>query len=113
MGKIEENWWPFNTVGGLQGGVVNPTPVPSTPMMPAPEALITQVSGSAAITTIQLPWTGFTGIIILAGATGSSATLATGGTAVGPNLPIATAGSIPAGGAQMLYSDGKQWYPVG
>ncbi len=109
MGTIVENPFPFASPGGLQGGKVNPTAVASAIAHPAPTALVTTVSGTAAMTTIGLPWPGFTGFIIFI-PTGAF-TGATGGTATATALPIGLAFQAVVGIALVLVCDGANWYP--
>ena len=104
-----ENIYPFRNPGGLQEGVVDPTTVASTTAMPAPLAMVSTVSGSTAITTIGIPWPGFTGFIkyIPTGAF----TGATGGVATASALPIGLAFTAVVGRVLELTCDGKKFYP--
>lgn len=106
-----ENIYPFRNAGGLQNSVVDPTTVASTTNMPKPKALVTTVSGTAAIGTIDIPWPGFTGFIryIPTGAfTGTTG--ATSGTA-GTAYPIGLAFTAVVGKVLDLTFDGQKWYP--
>lgn len=109
MGDISENFQAFKSPGGLQFGVVDPVVVASTTSMPAPKALISTVSGSIAITTIQVPWPGFTGTIkyIPTGAF----TGATSGSATDTAKPIGLAFTAVVGKVLTLDFDGTKWYP--
>jgi len=109
MGAIQENPYPFTNPGGLQKGVVNPVTVASTTAMPAPSALISTVSGTVAITTIAVPWPGFTGKISYIPT--AAFTGATGGTADGTNMPIGLAFTAVIGKVLDLSFDGAKWYP--
>lgn len=110
MGTIVENPYAFGDVGGMNQSVVNPTPVASAAAMPAPLAQITTVSGAAAISTIALPWPGFTGAITLI-PTGAF-TMATGGTADAVNKPIGKAMAAATVGLPItVFFDGNMWYP--
>lgn len=109
MGTITERPDLFRNAGGLQGGVVDPVTVASTTAMPAPNALVSTVSGTVEITTIAVPWPGFTGVIkyIPTGAF----TGATGGTATSSAKPIGKAFTAVAGKVLELVCDGSTWYP--
>ncbi len=109
MGTIQENPFPFSEVGGLQLGVVNPTPVASTTAMPAPVAGVTTVSGTTAITTIATPWPDFTGTIRYIPTGTFSGT--TAGAASGAALPIGLAFTAVVGKVLDLTCDGLKWYP--
>ena len=92
--------------------IEDPVIVPSAAgLMPAPRALITTVSGTAAITLIPLPWPGFSGKIILI-PTGAF-TGATGGVATADNKPIGLAFTAVVGKPlELLYSQrAGLWYP--
>lgn len=109
MGRVSEDIWPFVSPGGLQKSVVDLTTVASTTSMPAPNALITVVSGTVAVTTIALPYPGFTGVIkyIPTGAF----TGATGGTATDTVKPVKIAFTAVSGRVLELVCDGSFWYP--
>jgi hypothetical protein len=76
--------------------------------MPAPAALITTVSGAAAIATIAIPYPGFTGVIYLI-PTGAF-TGVTSGTADGVNFPIGATFTAVVGKVMTLVFDGLKWY---
>ena len=99
----------FRVVGGIQQGTVDPITRASAIAMPAPVARITTVSGTAEMTTIGIPWPGFTGSIVFI-PTGAF-TGATGGTATATAKPIGKAFTAVAGKALELYCDGLNWYP--
>lgn len=109
MGRVVEDIYPFRSPGGLLQSVYAGSTTASTTSMPAPTALITTVSGTVAITTITLPWTGFTGSIkyIPTGAF----TGATGGTASGLAKPVGLAFTAVTGKVLELTFDGTLWYP--
>lgn len=109
MGTILENIYAFRGPGGLQQSVVDPTVLASTTAMPAPNALITTVSGTVAVTTIAIPWSGFTGKITYI-PTGAF-TGATSGTATDTAKPIGLAFTAVVGKALDLTFDGLKWYP--
>jgi len=109
MGQILEDWSSFMSPGGLQLGKANPSIQASAIAMPAPTKLITYVSGVAAITTIGLPWPGFTGFIIFI-PTGAF-TLATGGTGSATAAVIGVATQAVVSVAMFLVTDGITWYP--
>lgn len=109
MGAIAENVWAFENVGGLQFGVVDPVTAASAATMPAPKARVTTVSGTAQITLIPLPWTGFTGTISYI-PTGAF-TGATGGSATAVNKPVGLAFTAVIGKVLELTFDGTLWYP--
>lgn len=110
MGTVNEDIYPFKSPGGKQLGVVNQQIIASTTAMPAPAALITTVSGTVAVTTIALPWAGFTGFIIYV-PTGAF-TGATGGTADDTNKPIGKAFTAVVARALIMIYDGVTWYPA-
>lgn len=91
--------------------IQNPVTVASAIAHPAPTALITTVSGTAEMTTIGLPWTGFCGFVVFL-PTGAF-TGATGGTATATAAPIGKAFTAVAGKALiMFYSQAANlWYP--
>lgn len=110
MGTISENIYPFKSPGGLQFGVVDPVTRASAIAQGAPQALITTVSGTAELTSIALPWPGFTGFIILlptAGFTG-----ATGFTSTATARAIGRAFTAVAGQPIIMVYDGNLWYPA-
>ena len=109
MGTIQEDFQPFVSPGGLQKGVVDIVTVASTTAMPAPRALVSTVSGTVAVTTIAIPWPGFTGVIkyIPTGAF----TGATGGTATDTAKPVGLAFTAVVGRVLELVFDGTKWYP--
>lgn len=109
MGVITENVYAFGEVGSLQFAVKDPVTVASAVAMPAPKARITTVSGTAAISTIAIPWPGFTGSITYI-PTGLF-TGVTGGTADGTNFPIAVAFAAGVSRALILTFDGSSWFP--
>lgn len=109
MGTITENIYPFRTPGGLQFGVVDPVTVASTTAMPAPKALISTVSGTVAITTIDIPWPGFTGVIKYIPT--AAFTGATGGAATDTSKPVGLAFTAVIGKVIELAFDGTKWYP--
>jgi hypothetical protein len=109
MGVITENVWAFHSPGGLQFGVVDPVTQASAVAMTAPRALISTISGTAAMATIQQPWPGFTGIIVYI-PTGAF-TGVTSGTASGLNLPIGLAFTAVVGKALIMACDGFKWFP--
>ena len=109
MGTIAENIHPFKSPGGLQFGVVDPVTVASAVAQPAPNALVTTVSGTQELTTIAVPWPGFTGFIILI-PTGTF-TGATGGTATATAKPIGKAFTAVVGKPLIMVFDGSLWYP--
>jgi len=60
------NYQKFMPVGGVQNPNANPETVASVAgTQPAPLAYITIVSGTAAIVTLTVPYTGFQGTIVL------------------------------------------------
>lgn len=109
MGQILEDVWTFRSPGGLEFGVVDPVTRASAVAQAAPKALITTVSGTAALTTIDLPWPGFTGFIILIPT--AAFTGATGGTATDTSKPIGLAFTAVVGKALMMVFDGTKWWP--
>jgi len=109
MGTISENKWAFTSPGGLQFGVVAPAVVASVTALPAPLAYIEHVSGTVAITTIALPWPGFTGSIILI--PDGVFTTTTAGTSDGTNQAIALASTAVVSKAMIMTYDGTKWYP--
>jgi hypothetical protein len=109
MGQILENWSAFMSPGGLQmgkagGGIV----VASAIAMPAPAQLITTVSGTAAMTTLGIPWPGFSGIAIFIPS--GIFTAATGGTATSAALPFGAAYTAVVGVPAILICDGSTWW---
>jgi len=76
---------------------------------PAPKALITTVSGTAQMTTIGIPWPGFTGIIIFIPT--AAFTGATGGTITATAGPIGLAFTAVTGKILILAWDGALWWP--
>lgn len=111
-GTITEQFWGFIPVGGLQQGVVNPTTVASTAAMPAPKAAITTVSATVAITTIDLPWPGFTGTIYyIPTAAFTTTTAGTAGTPNALSFPIGLASTGVIGKVLGMTFDGAKWWP--
>ena len=109
MGAIVENIYAFRTPGGAQFGVVDPVTVASAVAMTPSRALITTVSGTAAMATIDLPWPGFTGeikYIPTAAFTG-----VTGGTATDTAKPIGLAFTAVIGKVLTMAFDGLKWWP--
>ncbi len=109
MGNIQENIYPFRGPGGQQLAVADLTTRASAIAMPAPNALITTVSGTAAMTTIGIPWPAFTGVIKYIPT--AAFTGATGGTATATALPIGLAFTAVIGKVLDLTCDGIKWYP--
>jgi hypothetical protein len=106
---ITENWSAFMSPGGLQMGKAGGgTIVASAIAMPAPTQLITTVSGTAAMTTLGIPWPGFTGIVIFI-PTGI-VTAATGGTATSAALPFGAAYTFTVNIPTFLVCDGSNWW---
>lgn len=112
MGTIVENPYPFQMPGGLQKAVVNPTSIASTAAMPAPTARVTTVSATVAITTIDVPWPGFTGrITYIPTAIFTATTAGVAGTPNANSYPIGIAFTAVVGKALDLTFDGAKWYP--
>jgi len=110
MGKVNEDIYPFRSPGGLQESVVDSTVVASTTNMPAPKALVTTVSGTVAIGTIDVPWPNFTGFIRYIPT--AAFTGVTGGSGVaGTSFPIGLAFTAVVGKVLDLTFDGSKWYP--
>lgn len=109
MGTLTENIYPFKSPGGLQFGVVDPVTRASTTAMPASVALVTTVSGTVALTTIDLPWPGFTGTIQYIPT--AAFTGATNGTATDTAKKIGLAFTAVTGKVLHLTFDGSLWYP--
>ena len=109
MGTISERPHEFGDVGGLQFGVVAPAVVASAVAMSAPTHKITHVSGTAEMTTIALPWPGFTGSIIYI--PDGAFTGATGGAATDTAKPIGKAFTAVVQRALEMVFDGTLWYP--
>jgi hypothetical protein len=109
MGTINENIGPFSRVGGLGMGVVDPVTRASAVAMPASVAGITTVSGTAALSTIDLPWAGFTGSIRYIPT--AAFTGVTGGTATDVAKPIGLAFTAVIGKVLEMTFDGVKWYP--
>lgn len=95
----------FPQIAGL-GGAVNYTvgPVLASAATIAPTFAIHHVSGTATITTITVPWTGFTGPITLV--PDAAWSLATGGN-------IASAYTAIANSPVLVEFDGVSWYVAG
>lgn len=109
MGTVAEPIENFRLFGGAQQGVVNPVTVASAIAHPAPTAFVTTVSGTAEMTTIGLPWQGFTGAICFIPT--QAFTGAIGGTATATAKPIGKAFTAVAGKALFMVFDGTLWYP--
>jgi hypothetical protein len=109
MGAITENVYAFHNPGGLQFGVVDPVTRASAIAMTAPNALVSTISGTAQMTTIALPYPGFTGFIIYRPT--AAFTGATGGTSDGTNMAIGLAFTAVIGKALMMVFDGALWWP--
>ena len=78
-------------------------------LQPAPVAYLTVISGALAITTIGLPWEGFTGTVAFR-PTGAF-TGATGGTTTATAGAIGLAFTAVVGKILFLTYDGALWYP--
>jgi hypothetical protein len=65
---------------------------------------IHKISGSTSITTINPPSDGFTGVVVLIGASGANANLSGGGN-------IGGSSGIVANAATFLAYDGAFWWP--
>lgn len=76
---------------------------------PAPVAYLTVISGALALTSIDLPWLGFTGTIALR-PTGAF-TGATGGTTTSSTGAIGLAFTAVVGKILFMTYDGALWYP--
>ena len=104
-------WENYRLPGGpahnVSGGLVA-----SAIAQPAPRGAIVRISGTAELTTIDLPYEGFEGVIWLI-PTGAF-TGATGGTATATAKPIAKAfTAIAAVAFPIVYcKDTGLWYPV-
>ena len=109
MGQITEDIHPFKTPGGLQNSVVDGVTVASTTAMPASRALITTVSGTVAVSTIAVPWPGFTGTIKYIPTAAFTGT--TGGTETDIVKPVGLAFTAVVGRVLDLSCDGHKWYP--
>lgn len=111
MGTLTENPAAFG-LGDGNNSSANPSVVASTTNMPAPQAYVTNISGTGAIAIIDLPWPGFTGSIVYIPA--AAATGVTSGTSGSPNAlsrPIGVAFTCVANKAMILTTDGVKWYP--
>ena len=109
MGVVTEPIEFFRVVGGAMQSTVNPVTVGSAIAHPAPTARITTVSGTAEMTTIGIPWSGFTGSVVFIPT--AAFTGATGGTATATAKPIGKAFTAVAGKALEMFCDGILWYP--
>lgn len=76
---------------------------------PAPVAYITHLSGTNQLTSIDLPWLGFTGTICFI--PDAAFTGATGGTSTSSTGAIGKAFTAVAAKALYLTYDGALWYP--
>lgn len=101
MPAIDYGLW-GSKVGINPGGVPKVGAVLASAATIAPTHPIHHISGTAEITTITLPWTGFIGEITLIA--DAAFTLATGGN-------IAVALTAVANQAVDLVFDGTLWYP--
>lgn len=88
---------------------VDPIVRPSAVAMTQPVAYLTVVSGALAMTTIDLPFIGFTGTIAFR-PTGAF-TGATGGTTTSTTGAIGLAFTAVVGKILFLTYDGALWYP--
>lgn len=76
---------------------------------PAPVAYLTTISGTNALTSIDLPWLGFTGTIAFRPT--AAFTGATGGTSTSSTGAIGLAFTAVIGKVLFLTYDGALWYP--
>lgn len=88
---------------------VDPVTRASAIAMTAPQAYLSTISGTAAMTTIELPWLGFTGTIAYRPT--AAFTGATGGTLTSSNGPIGLAFTAVVGRVLFMTFDGALWYP--
>lgn len=88
---------------------VDPVTRASAVAMTAPNAYLTTVSGTAAMTTIDLPWLGFTGTIAFRPT--AAFTGATGGTGTSSAGAIGLAFTAVIGKVLFLTFDGSLWWP--
>lgn len=111
MGTITEYIEKFRNPGGMQNAMNDSVTVASAAAMPAANALITVVSGTAQITTITLPWAGFSGFILYR-PTGAF-TGATGGALTATASPVGLAFTAVVGKILMMTYDptSQLWYP--
>ena len=102
----------FANPGADTSPCTDPNIVASAVAMTAPQYLCTRVSGTAAMTTIGLPWPDFDGFIIFIPT--AVFTFATGGAAMTTlAAPIGLAGSAVVGKALhfVLMRSAGLWYP--
>jgi len=113
MGVISENVAPFASVGDLQMGVVS-SQVQGTGLVPT--SYITILTGSTAVlATIDLPWNGFTGRIVLISTSATPFSTSANATAGSPNalsrgISLASA-AVTRYRAVEMYFDGTLWHP--